>query len=122
MQDQSTYLQKLKFNEKLNNSWIARYLSNPRLLILLLLSVTGLGLFSFFSLPRVLNPEIKIPIVIVSTVLPGASPEDIDPVIISASRIPNNMKNAINGCALTDLRIVRTRVPEGIPRTESLKR
>ncbi len=66
-------------NEK--SSWMARYLSNPRLVILALILILILGISSFLSLPRDLNPEIKIPIVIVSTVLPGGSPQDVESLV-----------------------------------------
>lgn len=78
---QFNYLEQLRFDDKLKNSWIAKYLGNVRIVMLLLLTVVGLGLYSFFTLPRELNPEIKIPIVVVSTVLPGAGPEDVEQLI-----------------------------------------
>ncbi len=66
-------------NEK--SSWVVRYLSNPRLVILALVLILILGISSFLSLPRDLNPEIKIPIVIVSTILPGGSPQDVESLV-----------------------------------------
>ncbi len=75
------FLKKLQFDEKLSNSFIGKYLSNPRLLILFLLAILVVGLSSYFNLPRRLNPEIQIPIIVVSTVLPGASPEDIESLV-----------------------------------------
>lgn len=71
----------LRFDPKLEKGVIARYLANPRLVILLLIFVIGLGVNAFVSIPRELNPEIKIPIVLVSTVLPGASPTDVESLI-----------------------------------------
>ncbi len=47
----------------------------------MLLLVAGLGSFSYFNLPRRLNPEVKIPLVLVTTVLPGASPADVESLI-----------------------------------------
>ena len=81
METQSTYLKRLKFDAKLLTSFIARFLGNPRLVILLLISVIVFGVFSYTSLPRNLNPEIKIPIVIVQTTLPGASPKDMESLV-----------------------------------------
>ena len=81
MQISSEYLKRLKFDSNLKKGFIARYLTNPRLIILLTLSVILVGIFSYLSLPRNLNPEIKIPIVIVSTVLPGAGPQDIEKLV-----------------------------------------
>ncbi|MBP6882727.1 MAG: efflux RND transporter permease subunit [Candidatus Levybacteria bacterium] len=78
---ETSYLHHLKFPDRLKNSFIASYLSNPRLLILLLIAIIGLGGASFASLPRRLSPEIKIPLVIISTVLPGANPQDVESLV-----------------------------------------
>lgn len=75
------FLKFLKFDPKLGNGLIAKFLSNPRYVILLLILVLVLGISSYFSLPRDLNPQIKIPIVLVTDVLPGASPSDIESLI-----------------------------------------
>ncbi len=75
------FLQHLKFDPKLKKSRIAAYLTNPRLVILLLLLVILIGVNAFISLPRDLNPQIKIPIIIVNTVLPGAAPADVESLV-----------------------------------------
>jgi len=77
----TSYLDSLQFDSKLKEHFIAKYLSNPRLIVLLIAIIISFGLTSFFSLPKVLNPEIKIPIVVISTVLPGAGPADIESLI-----------------------------------------
>ncbi len=77
----ASYLKHLKFNRELTNTLQARYLRNPRLLVLLLLMIVSSGIFSYMNLPRRLNPEIKIPLVIVSTLLPGGSPTDIESLV-----------------------------------------
>lgn len=76
-----SYLDRLKFDPRLENSFFGRYLKNIRLVILFVLIILIAGIFSYQNLPKRLNPEIKIPIVIVSTALPGASPEDIESLI-----------------------------------------
>ena len=81
MKSVTSYLKGLRFDPKLQNSIVARFLSNPRLVILIILSILVLGTNSFINLPRRLNPEIKIPIVIVSAILPGASPKDIESLV-----------------------------------------
>lgn len=78
---QESYLTKIRFDQKLKNSLVAKYLGNPRLFLLIVLSVITLGVFSFIELPRRLNPEINIPIVIVSSALPGASPSDVESLL-----------------------------------------
>lgn len=77
----ASYFSHLKFDKKLTQSLQAKYLGNPRLLILLLLMIVSFGLFSYFNLPRRLFPEIKIPLVIVSTVFPGAGPSEVESLI-----------------------------------------
>jgi multidrug efflux pump subunit AcrB len=77
----ASYLKHLKFDPRLLNSLQARYLRNPRLLVLVLLVILGVGSYSYINLPRRLNPEVKIPIVIVSTVLPGAGPSEIETLV-----------------------------------------
>jgi len=69
-------------NEKISKTtFIAKYFSNPRLVLLILVLVLGIGINSFLVLPRTLNPQINIPIVLVSTVLPGSNPGDIESLV-----------------------------------------
>jgi hydrophobic/amphiphilic exporter-1 (mainly G- bacteria), HAE1 family len=73
--------QRLKIDPSQRESWYAKYFANPRLFILLILTIAAIGIFSFLNIPRVLNPSIDIAIVNISTVLPGASPEDIESLV-----------------------------------------
>ncbi|MBI2616931.1 efflux RND transporter permease subunit [Candidatus Gottesmanbacteria bacterium] len=77
----SSYLQTLKFDPKLLQSVQARYLSNVRFPILLILLTVIIGIFAFIQIPRRLYPEIKIPIVIVNTVISGAGPYDVEQLV-----------------------------------------
>ncbi|MFW5703916.1 MAG: efflux RND transporter permease subunit [Patescibacteria group bacterium] len=79
--DKRSYLDELKFNNRLYDTWFGKYISNIRIVMLLLLAVIGLGVYSFITLPRELNPEINIPIIFVGTGLPGASPEDVEQLV-----------------------------------------
>ncbi len=81
MQKESSFLDRLTFDTKLNNSFIATYFKNIRTIILVVLTLSGAGLATFFSLPKELNPNIQIPIVFVATPLPGAGPEDVERLI-----------------------------------------
>ena len=76
-----SFIHQLKFDPKLEKSLIASYLFNPRLAVLFVMLVIIIGVYSFMNLPRTLNPDIKIPIVIVSTVLPGAGPKDVESLV-----------------------------------------
>lgn len=78
---QTSYLEKITYDNSLESSWIGRYLRNPRLFLLIIIAVVALGIISFLSLPRRLNPEVNIPIVTVATSLPGASPNDIESLV-----------------------------------------
>lgn len=76
-----SYLDSLKFDNSLLKSFQAKFLSQVRLPILFILLIIIVGVFSFVQIPRRLNPQIKIPFVIVSSVLPGAGPEDIEQLL-----------------------------------------
>lgn len=77
----ATYLKYLRFDKKLTDSLQAKYLKNPRLLILILIGIFVFGVFSYVNLPRRLFPEIKIPLVVISTPLPGGSPSEVESLI-----------------------------------------
>lgn len=81
MDTTSSYLKKLKFDPKLAFGWVAKYITNMRLVLLVILLISAFGISSYLALPRRLNPEIKIPIVLISTVLPGANPTDVESLI-----------------------------------------
>lgn len=81
MSELTTYLKHLQYDPKLDNSLYAKYTRNIRLVILIIFLIIIGGVFSFLNIPRVLNPQVKIPIVIVTTSLPGASPKDIETLI-----------------------------------------
>lgn len=106
MLEKNTYLRQLKFDPRLSSGFIEKYLGNPRLVLLLLTTIIGVGLFSYFNLPRRLNPEIKIPIVIVSAVLPGASPQDIE------SLVTEPLENEVTG--LSDVKTVTSSSRENV--------
>lgn len=75
------YLEKLEFRPELRKTWLNFFVSNFRVVVLLIALLTALGLFSFFSLPRESNPEVKIPIAVVTAVYPGASPTDVEELV-----------------------------------------
>lgn len=77
----SLYLNQLRFDEKTLKSPIKVLLDNTRLLFLLILVILSAGIYSYLTLPRELNPEVEIPIVQVTTVLPGADPLDVEELV-----------------------------------------
>jgi multidrug efflux pump subunit AcrB len=81
MSDFISYLSQLKFDTKLTGKLHAKYLKNIRIVILLVLTILAIGIISLINLPRRLNPSINLTIVIVSTVLPGAGPQDVESLV-----------------------------------------
>ncbi len=79
--EHKSYLDRITFDPKLGAGVIAKFVTNIRIVLLLVISIAFLGIFSYLNLPQRLNPEIKIPIVIVSTVLPGAGPDDVEKLV-----------------------------------------
>lgn len=78
---ENSYLQKVTLKKDDVSRFIANYLTNIRTVLLVMLLLIAGGVTSFFSIPRTLNPEVKIPIVFISTALPGANPEDVESLI-----------------------------------------
>lgn len=78
---QSKYLQKLKFDEKLNDSWSNFFLTKTRFIVLLVIIILIAGILSAKSLPLESNPEVKIWIGTVVTTLPWASPEMVEDLV-----------------------------------------
>lgn len=81
MRHVSTYLKRLKFDTKLGQSIVAKYITNLRLIILIVTGIVVFGIVSFTNLPRNLYPDVNIPMVLVSTVLPGANPQDVESLV-----------------------------------------
>jgi len=77
----STYLKQLRFNPKLASTPIAKYITNLRLITLIVTGIVVFGVFSYNSLPRNLYPDVNIPMVFITTVLPGANPQDVESLV-----------------------------------------
>jgi len=75
------YLDRLKFKPELKKMWLAFFVYRFRIIMLLIALISVWGIYSFFKLPRESNPEVKIPIAVVSTVFPGASPADVEELV-----------------------------------------
>lgn len=65
----------------MSKSAIANYLSNLRLVFFGYVVVIGVGLMAWLTLPREQMPSINIPVILVSTILPGASPQDVEQLL-----------------------------------------
>jgi len=88
----TSYIDQLSFDKKLSEMKIVSYLTNVRLVMLFIIGIVTFGLFSFFTLPRRLNPEINIPIVSVITTYPGAGPKEVEKSVTQP--IENKLLNA----------------------------
>lgn len=105
---EKSYLDKLKFKSEYLKTWVAQYLDNIRLTVLLFIFLLVFGLFSFITLPRELNPSVEIPFVLISTALPGASPTDVESLITkkiedelkSVKRLNTMSSNSIENASL----------------------
>jgi multidrug efflux pump subunit AcrB len=75
------YLHKLQFNPELRKTWLNFFVTNFRVVILLIILMTAWGFYSYFKLPREANPEVKIPMAFVMTIYPGASPGDVEELV-----------------------------------------
>lgn len=106
MKHVSTYLKRLKFDPLLSKSFIAKYILNLRLIFLIVLAIFIFGSLSFLSLPRNLYPDINIPMVIVTDVLPGANPHDVESLVT----IP--LEDSING--LSKVKTVQSSSSESV--------
>lgn len=75
------YLEKLEFRPELRKSFLNFFVTNFRVVILLIILLTLWGVFSYSRLPLESSPEVKIPIAVVVTTYPGASPSDMEELV-----------------------------------------
>ena len=54
---------------------------NPISVLVLIVLILVMGLGSYASIPKESSPEITIPNIIVNTIYPGASPDDVESLI-----------------------------------------
>jgi len=80
--------------KKESKSVLGFFVKNYRVTYLIILVILALGIFSAFSLPRELDPEVKIPYAVVNTVYPGANPSDVEELI--TDKIEEKVKNLDN--------------------------
>jgi len=77
----SLYLEKLEFRPELRKTWLNFFVTNFRVVLLLIALIALWGSSSYNALPRESNPEVKIPIAVVSTLYVGASPQDMEELV-----------------------------------------
>lgn len=77
----SRYLSQLSFDPELRNGFLNFFVTHTRVIVLLLILLTGWGTYAYSVLPRESNPEVKLPYVIITTAYPGASPSDVEELV-----------------------------------------
>ncbi len=77
--------------KKQERSLTGFFIRNFRLTYLIIFFLLIAGVYSIFTLPREANPEVKIPIAVVTTVFPGATPTDTEDLI--TNKIEDKIKN-----------------------------
>lgn len=92
----SSYLDKLEFTPELRNTWLNFFVSNFRVVILLIILISGWGLYSFSQLPRESNPEVKIATAVITVAYPGVSPADIEELVTKKIETDISGVNGIN--------------------------
>lgn len=77
----SRYLNRLEFDPRLRGGFFDFFVTRTRIVALLIILLSAWGIFSYSELPQESNPEVKIPLAVVSTVYPGASPRDVEELV-----------------------------------------
>ncbi|QSH39558.1 efflux RND transporter permease subunit [Candidatus Kaiserbacteria bacterium] len=88
------------------NVW-SFFTKRSRFAIILILAILFLGITAIFDIPKESAPEVDVPIAVVSTVLPGASPEDVEKLVTNVLEEP--LKNS-----LSDVRNITSNSSEGV--------
>jgi HAE1 family hydrophobic/amphiphilic exporter-1 len=87
----SIYLSQLEFDPAKANKFLNFLLTNVRVIFLFIMAILAWGMVSFNLLPLESTPEVKIPYAIVSVSLPGASPGDVEELVVK--KIENKIAN-----------------------------
>jgi len=77
--------------KKEEKSFFGFFVKNFRFTYLLIITISLLGAYALWALPREANPEVKIPFAAVSAVFPGATPADMEDLVIK--KLENKIKN-----------------------------
>ena len=79
---------------------------NHQFMIILFLLMGFMGIYAFFTMPRTEDPPLIMPGATVAVLLPGASPEDLEELVVDP------IEESIN--TLEDIKRVETTVRDGI--------
>jgi len=67
--------------EKARKSVFGFFVTRTRFTILVILTIIIFGTGSVFTIPRESDPEVTIPVAVISTIYPGASPTDVEQLV-----------------------------------------
>ncbi|MDQ3008174.1 MAG: efflux RND transporter permease subunit [bacterium] len=101
-----SYLDRLTVDTALMSGFVAKYITNIRIVMLLILTILLLGITAYTQLPKRLNPEVKIPIITIVTILPGAGPSDVE------SLVTNPIEDTLR--SLKDVDVIGSRSLENV--------
>ncbi|MGB0756868.1 MAG: efflux RND transporter permease subunit [Patescibacteria group bacterium] len=76
---------------KESRSFLGFFIKNYRFTYLIIFAILLVGFFAMFTLPREADPEVKVPIAVVTTVYLGASPTDVEDLV--TNEIEEKVKN-----------------------------
>lgn len=79
--NESIYLEKLEFDEKLNDSWMSFFIDRTRFTWLVIMVIFIAWLLGLKSLPLESTPEVDIWMAFISTTFPWASPETVEDLV-----------------------------------------
>lgn len=79
---ETLYLDQLEFKKKDAKTFLNFFLTNQKVILLMIMAILIWGIVSFNALPLESSPEVKIPIGMVTVSLPGASPADVEELVI----------------------------------------
>ncbi|MDD4062706.1 MAG: efflux RND transporter permease subunit, partial [Candidatus Pacebacteria bacterium] len=87
-------------------SFFEFFIKNYRFTYLILVGVFIFGAFAILQMPKESSPEVNIPVIVVSTILPGAGSENVEELITKP------IENQISG--LSDIQSMRSTSSQGI--------
>jgi multidrug efflux pump subunit AcrB len=79
---------------------------NYQFTVVVFLLLIALGIFSFLNIPQSEDPEFSIPIIPVFAVYPGASPADIEELVV------NKVEKSLN--ELDDIKTIKSTIRDGV--------
>ncbi len=79
----SLYLSQLEYRPEDGRTWLNFFIKNFRVTILIVIGILLWGGISLYSMPLESMPEVKIPYGIITVAMPGASPEDVEELVVN---------------------------------------